>query len=241
MCACYCKAQFAEQRHSRRLWGADLHDHTRKSLFLTELYGGLHQLCSQILTALRKGHDHLKDAPRAYSQRPRALCATVPTVTRHSVFNTNHGQKPTDLWPPVDLRLSHPEMIHGVIQEVGLNVRHFPVQSSLQVAVVNLVAAIVNQTDPRTAEEQSLEVGASAEDVARHGDAEGHADVVRVSHGFEEGWIDVLHNSKAEESDDGRFICGLVGTNYTSHWKRGGRDLSQSVRPMRHRRKRKRK
>lgn len=108
-------------------------------------------------------------------------------------------------------------MINRVIQEVGLNVGHFHVQPSLEAAVINLIAAIVNQTDPCSAKEQSLEVGASAEDIARHGDAEGHADVVRVSHGFEEGWIDVLHNSKVEERDDGRFVSRLVGTNYTRH------------------------
>ncbi len=64
---------------------------------------------------------------------------------------------------------------------------------------------------PRLLREHGLEVRGSSEHISGHGDAEGQADVVRMTHGFEESWVDVLQNPKAEERDNSRLICGLVG------------------------------
>lgn len=83
------------------------------------------------------------------------------------------------------------------------------------------MAAVVNQTSPGSSEEHGLEVRESSEHISCYRDAEGHADVVRMTHGFEESWVDVLQNPKAEESDNSRLICGLVGPDYTLHCKRG--------------------
>lgn len=82
------------------------------------------------------------------------------------------------------------------------------------------MAAVVNQTSPGSSEEHGLEVRGSSEHISGHGDAEGHADVVRMTHGFEESWVDVLQNPKAEERDNSRLICGLVGPDYTLDCKK---------------------
>lgn len=205
------KTQFMGQRHGCSLWRADAERQMGVSPLFAEIQGPLHQLRAQRPVAPPEHHGHVGHLAvtavssilvklwASSSSHSTAVAVVEPRAVVLVRLSAQHGQHAHHPGLAPNVRLRHPQTVAGVFQVVGLNVGHVCLQPPAQVALVDLLTAVINEAGPGASKQQSQEVGAASQHVTSHGEAQSDAHMVWVAHGLEERRIHVLQDPIAKE------------------------------------------